>query len=470
MSIPIKVRKASIEKIRGEEEEYENILLNIDPRSRLYQYFAGKVLSYIEKEELMRNNVDISINEIPRDIAIPVAGDTFNLFYSFFPLLKNRDDIRNEVLSKLRDAFEEKITSREYNAIRRVTKLNSDASLVFSSRFVYTFLSMLKDMLPPEAFSQQKAKGEEEENEGGGEGQDSSGSSGSNSIDQSKIGNAVSMAFSRAWEEASRAVEAYNELGGLGKGVEPGKLAFIDRRFPNTIEFNVTIKILGELRKRMPIMFKKHRETSKRGLPEGYRLTRNPIYALPREFALPEEVFLVKMARGFIGWEKKTEGKGVMILLLDKSGSMDGLKMGWAKAVALALAQRAVREKHDYLLIPFDSRTHSVLGVSDVEKIASIRADGGTNITNALVKAIDVARKKGYKTANIIVITDGIDSINERLEAVITTDMRRINASLKVFFIDGDNEALRRIAEKTGGDLYTVEPTGEDAVRVLHAA
>ena len=49
-------------------------------------------------------------------------------------------------------------------------------------------------------------------------------------------------------------------------------------------------------------------------------------------------------------------GKGPLVVLLDKSGSMDGPRDIWATALSLALLDQAHRERRTFALLAFDYR------------------------------------------------------------------------------------------------------------------
>lgn len=438
--------------------QYENILANITP-DEAYVVIANKIL----ETALQRLPAD-DAEKIARrrDVAVPVAGDTFYALYSYAPLLKDKEQVNNEILRELVDVFKKWMETREYRGLRAVTRLDREASMVFAVRFAAVFLSELARMLPPnERIPSVPCDGRR-----GGKrchgAQDVAGA----------VKGMVEKAFRHATEKAKQAVEAYRALHGLSKGTTPAELAFLDEDPDiDRVEFRTMIEVLGSIRKAMPVMFRHRRARSPRGMPYGYATTRNPERAVPRELALPDELFYMKIASGgFLAREKREPARGVMVVLLDRSGSMRGEKIAWAKAVALALAVKARREKIDYILIPFDYTPHDPMTINSLERIIKIKAAGGTNIARALLHALEYAEERSYKRANIIVITDGADDDVASHEDEILARAKAAKATIKVFYIKGENEALRRVARKTGGNLYTVKPAGNDALAVVKAA
>jgi|GEM_PF-5883553 len=456
--------------IRQQPPPYENMLANITP-DETYQLTARdlleKVISHFEDEKLAERILSA------RDTAEPVAGDTFYSMYSYYPMLKQSDKIKNEILRGIRDLFEQWMQTNEYRTLRSVTRLNREASKVFAMRFARTFLQELAKKIPPEQWPKMGGGS-------GGSGQGSgSGQSGQQRQKQTQqqIEEAVNQAFNKAREEAKKAADNYSKLaGGLGGGSkfdkDPGELAFIDEEPGiDRVEFEEMIKILGSLKKAMPIMFSRNKKPSIMGDVEGYAITRRPEKAIPRELALPDELFYTKLARGgFLAREKRLPERGVMIVLLDKSGSMSGQKMGWAKAVALALAIKAKREGLHYMLIPFDTETYDSIPLKNTQHLKSIlkiKAGGGTDITDAIATAVELAERKHYNKANIVVITDGIDDVETK---ELLPKLKRINASLKAIYIQGSNKQLEELAHATRGQLLTVQPDSQDALRVVKAA
>lgn len=111
-------------------------------------------------------------------------------------------------------------------------------------------------------------------------------------------------------------------------------------------------------------------------------------------------------------------GRGPIVFALDESGSMDGDKEVWSKAVALALMEYARREKRTFALVHFASSVarvdifpaHEQPTMEKVMEALLYFANGGTMIQAALEKALQIIdSEKGMDKADIITISDGID-------------------------------------------------------------
>lgn len=142
--------------------------------------------------------------------------------------------------------------------------------------------------------------------------------------------------------------------------------------------------------------------------------------------------------------------------VVHNSGSMDGIKITWAKAVALSLYLRALKEHREFYFRFFDSVPYPLAKIGKkpnikqtlklIEYIAMVRGSGGTDISRALLLACNDIRSGVTKgVSDIILITDGVDRIAEQL---VNYNLKKANARLISVMIFGDNKSLRRISTK----------------------
>ena len=112
-------------------------------------------------------------------------------------------------------------------------------------------------------------------------------------------------------------------------------------------------------------------------------------------------------------------GKGPLVVLLDKSGSMDGPRDVWATAVALALLDQAQRERRAYALLGFDSRVkfEAVVNPADAlpEEGLFVSCGGGTEIAAAITRGLEIIRTHpgALRKADIVLVTDGGSDASE---------------------------------------------------------
>jgi uncharacterized protein with von Willebrand factor type A (vWA) domain len=117
---------------------------------------------------------------------------------------------------------------------------------------------------------------------------------------------------------------------------------------------------------------------------------------------------------------KQKLGRGPVIVCEDGSGSMDGAKQQWAKAVTLSLAHFAKiqRRSFGWMLFDYGVRQSKVfkegkLSAEDMLALAEARSGGGTNFEQPLRKAIEMIQKEGLTKADICFITDGECAVSE---------------------------------------------------------
>ena len=172
-----------------------------------------------------------------------------------------------------------------------------------------------------------------------------------------------------------------------------------------------------------------------------------------------QEEFLLRYAEGqILQYEKKYIEPSSIYVVIDKSGSMGGDRIMWAKAVALALLLVARREQRDYFVRFFDENPYPVqylasnFNKKDFIKIftyiASVQAGGGTSISAALEAAYRDIMSKRYKgISDVILITDGEDTfdVNSMNELKRKAKARLHSIGLE----DANLETLKLISDYT---------------------
>ena len=166
---------------------------------------------------------------------------------------------------------------------------------------------------------------------------------------------------------------------------------------------------------------------------------------VPLELAYPEDVFYKRLLGKELRVRKYEQGpagrhRRKYIVLIDKSGSMSGDKLYWAKGVALSLLLRP--DVDDVKVIFFDDTPYRTIELNRnpkdaITRLVSVKAEGGTSIDRAL-EAAD--QYKGYTT---VIITDGEDKV---------TYKPRNN--LVAVMVSGHNPDLEKISDK----YYAVDP------------
>jgi uncharacterized protein with von Willebrand factor type A (vWA) domain len=188
----------------------------------------------------------------------------------------------------------------------------------------------------------------------------------------------------------------------------------------------------------------------------------NNSYGLSGYFKTPIEEVLPLTSR----YEKEKEQPSVaMVLVIDKSGSMQGLPIDLARQAAKATME--LLGKQDQIgVIGFDSQPHIVSdlrSVMEIEYIKSsidtIAAGGGTNMYPPMEAAFQMLDTANAKIKHVIILTDG-RSQHADLQG-LASEMATAGITISTVAIgDADRQLLASIAEIGQGRYYeTTDPT-----------
>ena len=155
-----------------------------------------------------------------------------------------------------------------------------------------------------------------------------------------------------------------------------------------------------------------------------------------------------------------------LVLVLDRSGSMQGPKLEAAKESARATTE--ILSPDDYIaVIAFDSEAmrlvppqRSGIRLSISYRIATLQAGGGTNIYPGLKDAFEILQTTNAKVKHVILMTDGEAPVDGIAELVRDMHSARITVSCVGVGSDADRGLLQMIAQEGDGRLYMVEDIG----------
>lgn len=241
-------------------------------------------------------------------------------------------------------------------------------------------------------------------------------------------------------EAASAALEEYRDaVAGLGQVMFGGGKGSHDKRALDDKKVGLARRLRGDPRlKRIALLAgrftriaqQKRRTKVRHGAEEitdvelGNDLGRLlPVELVklrhPRLHALALRDLLERKAMQYALTGKERLGKGPLVLLLDRSGSMDGDKDEWSTAVALALLGMAHDEHRTFAIVAFTDQVIYEAVVKPGERLdeeaLNLTCNGGTDIDAAVARGLDIIERNpgALHEADLVLVTDGC-SLAER--------------------------------------------------------
>ena len=166
-------------------------------------------------------------------------------------------------------------------------------------------------------------------------------------------------------------------------------------------------------------------------------------------------------------YEKEKERPSLaMVLVIDKSGSMDGLPIALARQAAKASAE-LLSPQDRVAIIAFDGQPYVIcemMSASEInlicEAIDRISAGGGTNMYPAMQHGMDILLGSHSRIKHMIVLGDGQSMPGAFLE--LAGEMAESNITVSTVALGGgaDRELMSEIARIGQGRYYeTMDPT-----------
>ena len=192
-------------------------------------------------------------------------------------------------------------------------------------------------------------------------------------------------------------------------------------------------------------------------------------YSYERDFTFTDSRILQEE----IEIEKNNEGiKGPIIICVDTSGSMHGSPERIAKTISFAIAKIAISENRKCYLISFSTGI-STLDLSSFNKSNALEKlvdflrmifNGGTDISPALIHAVDLLQKENWKNSDVLMISDFIvDSFSKDLELKIKNEQKNKTGFFSLVIGDsGNTQALKYF-----NDNWNYNPDNIDSQKEL---
>ncbi|MDR1925536.1 MAG: VWA domain-containing protein [Planctomycetaceae bacterium] len=160
--------------------------------------------------------------------------------------------------------------------------------------------------------------------------------------------------------------------------------------------------------------------------------------------------------------DQKEKPTVAISLVIDRSGSMDGKKIEFAKDAAKGVIE--LLSPDDFIsIIAYDAIPHVIVPPQKVTNprqiknaVNSINSSGGTNVYQALTESFEQLNSLNTETKHVILLTDGKSESGD-IETIIR---RMTNAGITISTIgtdDADNKLLQHIADIGEGRFYQTD-------------
>lgn len=287
----------------------------------------------------------------------------------------------------------------------------------------------------------------------------------------------------RKVEEVSETLQAWGlEEAELTQQGIPEALGILERVRKNPA-FKDFAKILGRIKKMAA------KKAASKDRDEGVRVTKIETGRAIKRAVTSELVALTqpatrtqaltRWARGELrlrGEEtKKKKGEGPVVVCEDSSGSMDGAKQQWAKAVVLAMAHYAKLRGRSFAWIIFDSAVQrsrifvrGKLSARDLLDIAESRSGGGTLFEPPLTEAIRYIREGGMSKADIAFITDGESALSPEFLTEFAAAKKKLEVNVFAVLCDMGHSSDVEVKKFADRIIHASSFNGDEAAEVIN--
>jgi len=419
-----------------------------------YDKFDSMIFKDITKQAENLKKIPERYDDIPT--IDPLPQDVFNLFFKYQTKFVEDEKIDPAYLIN-KTALQKAIDSEDFTKLKSITALDEVSSAVATVKFIQNIIPLLREqksnMKQLQQDQQNKLKQQIQKQKLLQQLQNTKNKKQKQQLQQQiqKLNNQINQinqhmqktlsqskkqmrqsAINQAVRRTAKDVQQIkNDMDNLifTYGNEISQLSKVDKeqrlKLAELLMFNSKIKelakILGKVRF---ILNQVKKEKIPKRVQEIYSISMGndisrlipsetvKLYnkALRRDFY---KRFIDKQLLQYALKDKQTKGKGDFVVCIDVSGSMNGIRELWAKAVALAILHHAIKQKRGFAMILFSEDVKEIFKfdrkhpptLEDITTIAESYAGGGTNFERPLTKAVEILQH--MKKGDILFITDG---------------------------------------------------------------
>lgn len=402
-----------------------SVFKGVDHRDPVALYRGEKVLQLVKK-------IFGRVQVVDQTFAI----DSYYVLYLPHPILKDASEVAKD-LSRNYVLFKALLESEEFSKIRYSTIGDSTLSVLVASLIATEFEKSVEQL------QQLSGSGSDQEE-----------------LSEEEVKN-VAESLSKKISETADTVKSMKKLMSVGNEPGTGTTFDLEEEGEEIIKLAqmTDIKAILELLSKIPNISGKllrPYERYSKGEIRGFEIGGDLERVHPSEIAVPKVLFELKLAEDKLLLYDKVLPKllGPIYVLIDKSGSMEGEKIIWAKATLLALLMRSRKDSRDFYLRFFNGVPHQLVKVGKRTKsrefvellkyLARVKSGGGTDITKAVISACDdISGGATREVSDIVLITDGEDRI---ASSALSKRLKDVNCRLHTVMIMGDNRDLRKIS------------------------
>ncbi|MCD6232985.1 hypothetical protein J7J81_01195 [bacterium] len=275
-------------------------------------------------------------------------------------------------------------------------------------------------------------------------------------------------------------------------GVEPGEIQKLDyeqklelkKKLESSSKLKQISKLLGKFR-RLAIARQKEKIQAPAGMVVNVRRGNDLDKVIPSEMQfLAHPVLKMEFLRKFANQQllqyeverKEKLGEGPIIVGIDNSGSMEGAKEIWAKAVALGLWQVSKSKRRDFVYLMFGSRDDPIkefwirTGEANYKKLiqmAEFFLGGGTDFEKPLGKAQEIVESGKLPRADICFVTDGECAVSDSFREQFQEFKRKEEVQVVTVLVDVGSSSRAAAKEFSDEIVLVSELNSEEAGEVF---